>query len=174
MIQIEYKGDLYRRYGSKWVDYRNFVVHSALQDELNHVYVNNVDLESLTLPELIYEGDKYKESSSYSIAIRFYREALVYADADEVRYILPRITSCYRKTNYPDLAIHLFSLVKKKYSAQIMNSALLTSAAAAYCDMREYKNALICARKAYAKAGGKADENLKGVFERIKHESGLI
>ena len=157
---------------SKWVDSRHLVVHESLQKTLNEMYLKTLDYSSYTVEELVKEGDKFKDSSSYQDAIAFYEKAL--ADCDEVtyKYILPRITSCYRKNNMPRKVIDLFSETKRKYGTDFITPVLLTSVAAAYCDLKEYENALRCCKWAYKKFGG-FNPNLSNVYTRIKKESGL-
>ena len=172
MDKIEYQGEVYTRRGSKWVDTRNFVAYEGLQKILNAIYIKNLDSTSYSVEELVKEGDRLKESSSYLTAIDFYEKAL--ADCDEVthQYILPRVTSCYRKVNMPRKVIELFSDTKSKYGSDFITPVLLTSVAAAYCDLQEYENALKCCKWAY-KTFGEFSPNLSNVWARIKKESGL-
>lgn len=172
MEKIEYNGEVYMRTQSKWVDSRHLVVHESLQKTLNEMYLKTLDYSSYTVEELVKEGDKFKDSSSYQDAIAFYEKAL--ADCDEVtyKYILPRITSCYRKCNMSRKVISLFSETKSQFGTDFITPVLLTSVAAAYCDLREYENALKCCKWAYKNFGG-FDPNLSNVWARIKKESGI-
>lgn len=172
MDKIEYQGIVYRRTNSKWVDDRNLIVHEALQNKLNHLFIENLDCSEYSAEELIKEGDKFKESSSYSIAISFYEKAILNCDEKTLYFVLPRITSCYRKCNMPRRVIELFSDTKKKYGTDFITPVLLTSVAAAYCDLEEYNNALKCCKWAYRRFGG-FNPNLSNVWARIKKESGL-
>ena len=172
MDKIEYNGEVYSRRNAKWFDSRNLVVYETLQRTLNRLYLEQLDYSKYTINELVAEGDKFKESSSYQSAISFYEKALV--DCDEVthKYILPRITSCYRKNNMPGKVIDLFTETKRKYGTSFITPVLLTSVAAAYCDIQEYENALRCCKWAY-KTYGEFNPNLSNVYARIKKESGL-
>jgi tetratricopeptide (TPR) repeat protein len=169
---IEYKGEIYTRRNAKWIDSRHLVVCETLQRVLNLLYLEQLDYSQYSTRDLVVEGDKFKESSSYQSAISFYEKAL--EDCDEVthQYILPRITSCYRKNNMPRKVIDLFSETKRKYGTDFITPVLLTSVAAAYCDLKEYENALRCCKWAY-KTFGEFNPNLSNVYARIKKESGL-
>ena len=172
MEKIEYNGEIYRRTKSKWVDSRNFNVHESLQRTLNELYIETIDFSAYSVEELVQEGDKFKDSSSYKNAIAFYEKATVDCDEVTLRYILPRITSCYRKCNMPRKVIDLFTDVKGAYGTDFITPVLLTSVAAAYCDLKEYDNALRCCKWAY-KNFGEFNSSLSNVWARIKKESGL-
>ena len=171
--RIEYNGEVYRRTNAKWVDSRNITVHESLQRTLNRLYLETVDYSSYSVEELVKEGDRLKESSSYQSAIAFYEKATLECDEKTLNYILPRITSCYRKCNMPRKVIELFSLTRSKYGTGFITPVLLTSVAAAYCDLKEYENALRCCKWAYRNFGGEFSSSLSNVWARIKKESGL-
>ena len=172
MDKIEYNGEIYTRTNSKWADSRHHIVHDSLQNFLNQQYLKTLDYSNYSIDELVAEGDKLKESNSYSSAIVFYEKALGGCDETTYKYILPRITSCYRKCNMPRKVIDLFTETKEFFGTDFITPVLLTSVAAAYCDLKEYENALRCRRWAY-KTFGKFDPNLANVWARIKKESGL-
>lgn len=173
MAEIVYNGRKYTRNNSKWVDRDCMVVHEALQKELNQQYLKTLDLSSYTLKELVSEGDKLKDSYTYDRAIVFYEKAVEICDKETLKHILPRITSCYRHEKKPRKAIELFSYAKGKYGEDFITPVLLTSVAAAYCDLKEYENALRCCKWAYKRYNGNMDPNLSNVYARIKKESGL-
>ena len=65
--------------------------------------------------------------------------------------------------------IELLSDMKLAYGEGILNEALLTSAAAAYCDLGEPENALRCCRWGYRVLKNKTNESsyeLRNVFIR--------
>ena len=173
MEKIDYNGESYRRNNSKWVDSRHLVVHETLQRTLNRLYLETLDYSAYSVEELVKEGDKFKESSSYQYAIAFYEKGVAICDEATLSYILPRITSCYRKCNMPRKVIDLFADTKNKYGTNFITPVFLTSVAAAYCDLREYENALRCCKWAYKNFGGEFNSNLSSVWARIKKESGL-
>lgn len=145
----EYDGKTYYRNNSKWIDSNSTVVPLYLQHILNTLSFAE-DIDAISYDEAKAEGDKYKASESYTLAIKYYEEALKKADnCSRISVILPRITSCYRKNAQPKKVIDLLSKVKADYGDGIINKALLTSAAAAYCDLGEPENAIRCCRWAY-------------------------
>lgn len=173
METIEYNSETYRRVNAKWVDSHNIVAYEGLQKILNHMYLQTLDYSAYSMEELVDEGDRLKESSSYQSAIGFYERAAMDCDEKTLCYILPRITSCYRKCNMPRKVVDLLTFVKSKYGERFITPVLLTSVAAAYCDLKEYENALRCCRWAYKTFGGEYSANLSNVWARIKKESGL-
>ena len=168
-LECEYNGKTYYRNNSKWVDADCLVVPIYLQHILNTLTFRE-DIDSISYEEAKSEGDKYKASESYNLAIKYYEEALKKADNfSRVSVILPRITSCYRKTGTPRKVIELLSEAKAKYGEDIVNKALLTSVAAAYCDLGEPKNAIRCCRWAYKVLKAESNEpslELSSVFIR--------
>lgn len=170
---ILYNNAIYYRQHRRWIDMRGITVHEILQQKLNNEYINSIDIESLPVKKIIVIGDNMKKSASPLLAIKCYEYAAFRCDKKALIYILPRITSCYRQCNMAKKAIELFKFAKEEYGEDMLTPALLTSAAAAYCDIKEYENALKCCKRAYA-TGGKKNEELSLVYKRIKAESNLI
>ena len=56
------------------------------------------------------------------------------------------------------------------YGNKILNTAMLTSVAAAYSDLKMWDDARRYANRAYAISGGNAGVELMNVFSRIKAE----
>ena len=83
----------------------------------------------------------------------------------------PIITSCYRAKGQPQQAID-FWMQNKKLFASCLSVPLLTSLAAAYCDVGNYELAKKCANRAYAIQGGSLNYSteLSLVYRRIKKE----
>lgn len=169
LIELVHKGKKYYRRDSKWFDSDNMVACLSMQQELNRVYSTSIDLSTMSIVEVQNEADRYKESGSYNLALRYYEYVLSRCDRKTTEYVLPRITSCYRHQGRARDAIQAFSNAKRKYGTSIFNSALLTSVAAAYCDLGEYDNAKKCCDIALKKSGG--SEELKNVYKRIKKET---
>lgn len=165
----EYNGKTYHRNNSKWIDGNHMIVPLYLQHILNTLSFAD-DIDAISYEEAKSEGDKYKASESYSLAIKYYEEALKKADdRSRISVILPRITSCYRKNAQPSKVIDLLSKVKADFGDDIINKALLTSAAAAYCDLGEPENAIRCCRWAYRvlkNENGERSLELANVFAR--------
>ena len=56
----------------------------------------------------------------------------------------------------------------------MITPALLTSAAAAYCDLGDYDRAKKCCDRAFAQLNGKRNGELSAVYGRIKKESHIL
>ena len=178
MEQYEFEGRLYRKNGAKWVDASGMSAPLAISKKLDALAFSALDLSSMDWAEARTEGDRYKEAENYAYAIRFYERAMEAAGNErQISVILPRLTSCYRKHHHPENVIKLMHEVKSIYGARILNEALLTSAAAAYCDMEQPNEALQCCRYAYAMAKENNPKALPGleltnVWERAKRMAG--
>ena len=165
---IIYEGETYTRRNDKWVDAHNFVVHEGLQRDLNKEYVKQLDPALLSLEVCIEQGDKFKKSGSTGLALKFYEAAVEKADSRTMAYILPRITSCYRKSGRPQKAIDILTYASKTFGKSMITPVLLTSAAAAYCDIEDYERAKRCCDRAYAESNGMHSDELSLVYKRIK------
>ena len=86
--------------------------------------------------------------------------------------VFPIITSCYRAKGQPQKAID-FWMENKKIFVSCLSVPLLTSLAAAYCDVGNYDLAKMCANRAYAMQGGSLhyQTELSMVYGRIKKET---
>ena len=92
-----------------------------------------------------------------------------------IKTVLPILTSSYRLMGTPQKAIDFWQghlSIFKGYSS----TALLTSLAAAYCDVGDYAQAKKYADCAYALQGGGQGYNneLSWVYGRIKNESNVM
>ena len=170
MDVLTYEGKKYTRNGEKWVDSDSLAVPQYLQKILNTLYSRDLNIDSLSYNECKEEGDKCKKTESYALAVKYYEKALEKAHSSwPIARILPRLTSCYRKLGKPEKVIEVLAYAKGECGEEIISEALLTSAAAAYCDMNEPENALKCCRWAYSVLKIKTDEfspELANVFER--------
>ena len=166
--QIEYQGAVYTRYGKKWVDCRNMVVCDSLQHDLNTAFLQTQNLDSYSTWELIRLADQCKVSASVHTAIRLYERAIASGDVKSYEAVLPRLASCYRKQGQPQKAIDLAITASKLFGSNILAPITLTSIAAAYCDLGQWKRAKACADRAFAKRNGQASPELHAVYERIR------
>ncbi len=169
---IEYEGNRYSRRDGKWVDSRGTIVCENLQKDLNRKFAENIDPKELPLAQCIAEGDNFKNSTSIGLALKFYEAAVAKADRATLSYILPRITSCYRKNGQAQKAIDVLTYASNHFGKDMVTPALLTSAAAAYCDLKDYKRARKCCDRAYAASSGRDEDELSLVYKRIRKESG--
>lgn len=167
---LTHLGVTYTYRAGKWVDDRYMIACESVQQLLNKKYYSSVDTTTMSIETLVADADKLKEGTSYDLAITMYEQASKTADQKTLAYILPRLTSCYRKANRPDKAIVLLTFANHKYGPSMLTPTLLTSAAAAYCDMDEYDKALACCKRAQAKMQGAVTSELKMVYNRIWSE----
>ena len=136
-----------------------------------------------------YEGIDYKnyeeaEFLEYLKQLKiseFYEKCLVAIDFglnkftasyDFYRTVFPIITSCYRALKQPQKAID-FWMENKHIFVSCLSVPLLTSLAAAYCDVGNYVLAKKCADRAYAIQGGGKNyqTELSLVYQRIRKET---
>ena len=169
VIELEFEGQIYFLRKEHWTDYRGIVVPQYLQRELSSLYAKTLDLTALSVSQIIEYADNFKENQAYVLAIHYYEYAVNICEKDQISYVLPRITSCYRKIGKPQKVIDILSYSSNKFGKSVVSCMLLTSAAAAYCDMGDHENALKCCNRAYA-SGAKGNEELSLVYKRIKKE----
>lgn len=172
MEEIKFEEKIYKNIKGKWYDDFFIEVNMPLQNKLNSSYLETINLEKMSVKELLETADGFKKTLSNNKAIEIYNIAIEKTeDIEEIIFILPRITSSYRLSHKPEEAVELYKEIIKKYGYDILNSVLLTSIAAAYCDIMEYANARKCADKAYAMSKGNASDELRAVYGRIRKET---
>ena len=103
---VFYNDNTYTRINGKWVD-KNYMVVSHLQKTLDNLFSEQKSIEDYTVDELIAEGDKFKEAGNMGLAIKCYKKALEANTPEVFRYVLPKLTSCYRSQGLPQKAIEL-------------------------------------------------------------------
>ena len=104
---VIYNGETYTRMNSKWVD-KNYMVVTHLQGVLDRLLSSQKSTDDLSVEELIAEADKFKEAGSFSCAIDYYEKALNTRTVEVHRFVLPKLTSCYRARGQAAKAIELF------------------------------------------------------------------
>ena len=157
-----------RNLWSQWIlDVISWILFWRAQ--LNYETNEQINYDIMNYREIIHLADGYKKSQSFTMAIKAYEKAIEKTgEVKEIKYILPRITSCYRKDNRPDDAIALYTKICSEYGYDILDSVLLTSVSAAYIDIGEYVKAKKCADRAYAMSQGNISDELKSVYARLK------
>lgn len=168
MDKLELDGIQYVRYNNKWADASGMIVSAIMQDRPNRLYIQSLDLSAMRIKEVISTGDRFKRSNSIGLAIKCYDHVMTCAGKNDVIYILPRLTSCYRAQGMPQRVIDTLTFAKERFGADVITAVLLTSAAAAYCDMGDYDKAKKCCDRAYAMSNGKASGELSMVYKRIR------
>ena len=174
MLKIELDGEVYYYNNGVFTDSSFIEVDVTTMKKLSGLLFVDTDYKNLSKNELLKFVTEAKEVAQYQLT----KDACIYGmekyedDPFFITRILPVITSCYRLVGDPKGAIEIAS--KYLNSFKYESVALLTSLAAAYCDIKDYDNALKCAKKAYAKQGGGTGSKteLSLVFMRIKKEMG--
>ena len=174
--EVIYNGKKYLRFKKEWMDSTYCIVNDSLQRKLNIQWSRQENIEDMTFDELIKAGDKYKGSASDKLSEKYFQNALDLAEKNSnmncIRIVLPRLTSIYRLEKQPQKAINLFEECIKKYSESVTSIPLLTSIAAAYCDIEQFDKARYFANRAFAHSGGNGSGELSAVYGRIKKETG--
>lgn len=168
MDKLIYQGKKYIRPRDKWADTSGIAVSESLQSELNHIFAQKIDPYSLATQDCIDRGDEFKKSGSMGLALKFYEAEVESADKKTMARILPRVTSCYRANGQPQKAIDILAQANLVYGKDMVTPVLLTSVAAAYCDLEDYARAKKCCDRALAMAEGEMTPELGGVYRRIK------
>ena len=169
---FEVDGRIYYYDGKKFLDEYFILLEGAELQRVAEAYYSNVDYEKLGQELLIAHIKDLKFHGLYFRAKKVMDYAMEKYDDDQFLYtILPIYTSCCREMGLPRVAIER---AESCYPRIEFSVALCTSLAAAYCDVKDYKNAIRFAKMAYAKQGGGQGykTELSLVFLRIKKETG--
>lgn len=134
---LTYEGETYRRSNGHWINSQYIMVHEGLQRELDKAFAKSLDVTKLSTKECINEGDKFKQNGSAFLALKFYEQAALSVNSSAMTYLLPRMTSCYRQIGQAQQAIVILSMAAKKFGKEMVTPPLLTSVAAAYCDLKD-------------------------------------
>lgn len=168
--KIVYEGKTYLRYSDKWSDSSHVIVPETLQRKLNRMFSETIDFSSMRYEQILAEADRYRDSSSYTLAIKYYEYAITKGGEHNARIIFPRITSCYRRSGQSKKAVELYEVLCRRYGASMISPVLLTSVAAAFCDLGKYEDARQCCDRAFAMTNGNPDPELRLVYQRLKSE----
>lgn len=136
-------------------------------------YYSTKNYETLSEKALLEHVKNLKISELYNECLKVIDFGLdkFYNSVDFYKIVFPIITSCYRALGQPQKAID-FWMANKSIFTSCISVPLLTSLAAAYCDVQNYKMAKKCADRAYALQGGGLNQKteLSLVYMRIKRE----
>ena len=137
-------------------------------------YYSSIEYKKLEEVELLEYLKQLKLSGLYEPCLTVINYGLnkFTASFDFYKTVFPIITSCYRAIGQPQKAID-FWMENKQIFTSCLSVPLLTSLAAAYCDICNYELAKKCANRAYAIQGGGKNyqTELSLVYERIKKET---
>ena len=175
--EIEFNGNTYLYYDGSFVEKGTYIIPTEnILKEIAAKYYSNYNFTDKNNKELKKKIKELKENKAYSISLKvclFYYEKNK-DKIEEIRYILPVITSLYRLMHKSEKAIETNENAYKNYGKKVFSVPLFTSVAAAYCDLGDYERARKFCNIAYAEqGGGTGQENeLSLVYYRIKKESG--
>lgn len=91
------------------------------------------------------------------------------ADMRKLRWLLPVETSLLRLAHTPQKAVDFYTAQIAKFGNEVNSPQVLTSVAAAYCDLGDYAKAKQLCDRAFSWGGWSYE--LSAVYERIKREA---
>lgn len=171
MDKYELDGETYYFNNGKWLTSNYMSVPTAVVGKLNKLLT--VDTSKKSVHELIKLLDGAKQGENNQYALKIANGALEIANISEIRQLLPRVTSLYRKNNQAQKAIDVAIEYINRYGDKVESSALYTSMAAAYCDIDNLDLARKCVNRAMALSAGNSSAELNNVFMRLRILEGL-
>jgi len=137
------------------------------------IVVKNKNPENIPMTKSSYEwsveGDEAKKKQEFKTAIFSYEKAFESTTPAEVKYLVAKVSSCYRKINRPQAALNFYHEARKQYGDDAIDHAVLTSIAGAYSDLKKWKEALAYANYACELNDGVITNYLEAVFGRISY-----
>lgn len=155
-------------YDSSFIEAPKELSFAVLND-----YYQKKDFSGYNKLQLIEHIKLLKKSEFYEECLRVINYgALKFSDEEYYKTVFPIATSCYRSMGQSQKAIDFWMKNKDIYKS-CLSVPLLTSLAAAYCDVKNYDMAKYCADKAYYLQGGGINfkTELSLVYMRIKKET---
>ena len=155
-------------YDSSFLEVPLVVAQKVLKE-----YYSAIDYKEFVEDDYLNHVKHLKTSGFYAECLNVAQQGLEKfpLSKDFARVVFPIITSCYRALGQSQNAIDYWKQNRSKYS-ECRSAVLLTSLAAAYCDVGDYESAKRCADRAYTmQGGGKGYQNeLSLVYQRIDKE----
>lgn len=169
MTEYYVDGEKYYYNKGQWLSSNFTLAPLSVVSKLNKLVIEKMDFESKSVKELHEIIDKARLSENYQLAAQALESAIRKVTVNEIRFLLPKLTSNYRKLGRSQTAIDLGKSYIDKYKSAVWSSALFTSIAAAYCDIDDFENARINAKKARSMSGPVMGKELELVYERIEN-----
>ncbi|MFW5780575.1 MAG: hypothetical protein ACOCWI_03915 [Bacillota bacterium] len=176
MREIEYQGNKYLYFNGNFVEKDSYIIPTEdILIKLVKIYYSEIDYTQFNDKELKAFIKETKNNLAYNICLKaslhFYERKKEHSW--EIRYILPIITSIYRKMLKPEKVIELNKKAYEMYGKTVFSVPLYTSIAAAYCDLNQYEKAKKFCHIAYAEQGGTTgyQTELTLVYNRIEKET---
>lgn len=174
MEKIEFENEVYYYEDGNLFNQYFMVVPKVESFKVLSDYFSKKDYTNFNQQELISYIKEVKRAEFYTRCI----DAINFGvkkfpdSTDYLKLIFPMYTSCCRLSCQSQKAIDFWMENKKQYQ-QCLSIPLLTSLAAAYCDVLDFSTTKYCADKAYSmQGGGKGYESeLSLVYKRIQKEA---
>lgn len=177
MEKFEFEDEIYYFHKGQFYDEKFMALDQIQSDRIAHDYFKRFDYKKMEAKELLFYIKAFKDASQFTLAkdAGLYGLEAFHSKSEFIRQALPMITSVYRQLNLPEEGLKLAENYLDQYGGIYRSVALLTSLAAACCDIKNYKSAKKYADKAYAIQGGGLGykSELSLVYNRIRKESGL-
>ncbi len=165
----EFDGEKYYYRNGKWLDSHYMSVPTSIVSRLNQLLSEKEDITEKSFNELIELLDGAKTNDNTQLALKTAERALEIADDTEIRLLLPRLTSLYRKMGAPQKALDIAEKYLNELNKEVWSPALFTSMAAAYCDLDQVDISRKYANRAKALSGNESSPELISVYARIKN-----
>ncbi len=174
MLSFEFKNMVYFNKNGSWLDASYVIVDDELQKLFDRIFSFEINIDVISIDELIELGDCYKSARFNVLALECFENVLSRCSYGDYRLsgLYPRLSSCYRKIRRPDLAISLYKKLEADENTVLSFSpAFLTSVAAAYCDTGRWETGRRLASRAriIAEKSGKSTEEVFQLFARIQN-----
>lgn len=169
MEEFIYNNQTYYLINGMFCDELFIAVPEILQVQIATEYFKNKDFKSFSQDDLITFIKTTKDAKAYSVSKLAIEYGFEKFNNDYfVKITLPIITSIYRLTKQPKLALSVANKFLALYNCA--SPALYTSMAAACCDLEDYVLAKKYADIGFAKQGGSKGymTELSLVYQRIK------
>lgn len=171
-IQATLNDEQYTLVKGKWLDSCFIEVPISIAIQLTDQILNS-NIDDLSNEELEKYVMGFKEQGlipqALQVADALYARYLKAQDLFRIRWLMPIETSLLRLSHTPQKAIDYYTAQIAKFGSEVNSPQVMTSVAAAYCDVRDYAKAKQLCDAAFA-WGGYSYE-LASVYGRIKAEA---
>lgn len=127
----------------------------------------SVNTEYVSAYDLVIEGDKQKSEGFYNKAILNYLKAYSKGSPEQIKYIVPRVASCYRIISQPKMALNFYRGARSMYGDIVNDHVMLTVLSSIHGDLKNWEQALYCADYACELNDGVINAYLENVYRRI-------
>ena len=175
MIKLIFNEEEYNYDNGRIYDENYMELPTIKAKEVLAYYYSKVDYKNFNEQELFQHIKKLKTSEMCNECLEVVNYGLdKFSNSfNFYKMTLPIIKICYRSIGQPQKAIDLW-MKDREIIKSCLSVPLLTSLAAAYCDVENYVSAKKFADRAYAMQGGGLDykTELSLVYKRIQKETG--